>query len=270
MLDGAWDDDRYGNLLAVLATLGGDVIGLQEAKEWDKHDFARVCETAEALGMQALFAPSASHECHLVLLYRAEALSLKKWTPDAACRKFHHTLQRAEFAIRATGEDVTVLHTHLDPFSGDGRKKEASWLTEYAKHDTSGVLLGDLNTIGADDPEPNWDLFPPRLHSRHRLVLPDGRFGPADRRAIRSLTAAGFVDPFTHLGLGPVPTVGHFDPREPDEHRSDHILVSPGLTDRLLGCAVVNTPQAKRGSDHLMVVTQIAHRAPATPESVNP
>ncbi|MYW03329.1 hypothetical protein GT354_49915, partial [Streptomyces sp. SID3343] len=128
----------------------------------------------------------------------------------------------------------------------------------------------DLNTIGADDPEPDWDLFPPRLHSRHRLVLPDGTFGPADRRAIRSLAAAGFVDPFAYLEVGPIPTVGHFDPREPDEHRSDHILVSPGLADRILDCGVVTTRQAKRASDHLPVWIRVAHRALATPKSVNP
>ncbi|MYV99665.1 endonuclease/exonuclease/phosphatase family protein, partial [Streptomyces sp. SID3343] len=152
VLDGAWDDDRYGNILAILASLHADVIALQEAKSWDTSDFARVCETAEALGMESLFAASSSHECHLVLLYRTDKLSLKRWTPDAACGKFHHTLQRAEFVIRATGEHVTVLNTHLDPFAGDGRKREAGWLTEYAKDDTSCVLLGDLNTIGADDP----------------------------------------------------------------------------------------------------------------------
>ncbi|WP_439681622.1 endonuclease/exonuclease/phosphatase family protein [Embleya sp. MST-111070] len=262
ILDGAWDPGRYADVLAVLHDLDADVIGLQEAKSWDADGFARVCDTAELLGMHALFAPSASHDCHLIIFYRTNRLRLTSWTADAACGKFHHTLQRATFVIRASGESLTVLNTHLDPFSPDGRAKEAAWLTGYAQAGTACVLLGDLNTIGAHDDEPNWDEFPRHLHSRHRIDLPGGGFGDADRRAIRKLHDAGFVDPYRRLNTLPPPTVGHWDDREPDLHRSDHTLVSSFLAPRIRDCGVVTTERAKRASDHLPAWIRVADRAP--------
>ncbi|MGC0422633.1 endonuclease/exonuclease/phosphatase family protein [Embleya sp. AB8] len=251
VLDGAWEDPE--GLVRVLAGLGADVIALQECRGWDEEHHARLHEVASALGMQALFAPSGSNRCHIVLLYHPETFHLDDWTPDAAEGRFQHTLLRARLTVHATDEKLTVLATHLSPLGGATRAVEAGWLTQYAEPGRSAVLLGDLNTIGAGDPEPDWTRFPPHLYSRHRTILPNGEWGPADRRAMHILVGAGWTDPFAEPGREFTPTVGHFRPDEPGPHRSDHILLSPALANRLVDCAVIDTDQTRRLSNHLPV-----------------
>ncbi|MFJ8742378.1 endonuclease/exonuclease/phosphatase family protein [Embleya sp. NPDC127516] len=242
--------DRFPSQMAVLRAMDLDLVALQEVQHGTRDDHALECSIANELGLQTMLAPSASHGCHLVLAWNPARLRCVGYTPDAAEGKFHHTLQRAKFAVPDTGGLLTVLHTHLDPFSGDDRESEARWLTEYAAPGRRTLLLGDLNTIGAFDPEPDWSALPVHLHSRHRLCREDGTLGLTDRRAIRLLDTAGFVDPFANRRSGRE-TVGHWDEKEDGiRRRSDHILGS-GVTFRTAG--VIDDPAVRQLSDHLPV-----------------
>ncbi|MFI1579422.1 endonuclease/exonuclease/phosphatase family protein [Embleya sp. NPDC020630] len=242
--------DRFPSQMAVLRAMDLDLVALQEVQHGTRDDHALECAIANELGMQTMLAPSASHGCHLVLAWNPVKLRRVGYTADAAEGKFHHTLQRVEFVVPDTGAPLTVLHTHLDPFSGDDREGEVRWLTEYAAPGRRTLLLGDLNTIGAFDPEPDWSTLPAHLHSRHRLCREDGTLGLTDRRAIRLLDRAGFVDPFANLRTGR-DTVGHWDEKEDGiRRRSDHILGS-GITFRAAG--VIDDPAVRRLSDHLPV-----------------
>ncbi|MFI1583005.1 endonuclease/exonuclease/phosphatase family protein [Embleya sp. NPDC020630] len=248
LLDGG--GDRFPSQMAVLRAMDLDLVALQEVQHGTRDDHALECAIANELGMQTMLAPSASHGCHLVLAWNPARLRRVGYTADAAEGKFHHTLQRVEFVVPDTGAPLTVLHTHLDPFSGDDRESEARWLTEYAAPGRRTLLLGDLNTIGAFDPEPDWSTLPTHLHSRHRLCCEDGTLGPTDRRAIRLLDTAGFIDPFANRRSGRN-TVGHWNEKEDGiRRRSDHILGS-GLTFRTAG--VIDDPAVRRLSDHLPV-----------------
>ncbi|MFI1382947.1 endonuclease/exonuclease/phosphatase family protein [Embleya sp. NPDC020886] len=248
LLDGG--GDRFPSQMAVLRAMDLDLVALQEVQHGTRNDHALECAIANELGLQTMLAPSGSHGCHLVLAWNPAKLRRVGYTPDAAEGKFHHTLQRVEFVVPDSGAPLTVLHTHLDPFSGDDRESEARWLTEYAAPGRRTLLLGDLNTIGAFDPEPDWSTLPAHLHSRHRLCREDGTLGLTDRRAIRLLDTAGFVDPFANVRSGRE-TVGHWDEKEDGiRRRSDHILGS-GLAFRTAG--VIDDPAVRRLSDHLPV-----------------
>lgn len=257
VMDGG--QDRWSGQLRLLASLDLDLLGIQEAKHWDRTDYARVHETAEALGMQPLFAPSQSHGCHLVLFYRWPRIQCRRFRADISCGRFHHAASRAQFTVDGVDEPLWVLHTHLHPFSPGVRLTEAGWLTEYANPDRLAVIIGDLNTGGLMDKDPDdWDQVPVHLHSRHRLVLPDGSYGGSDRRAMSALTKAGFVDPPEQLGMEPPRTAGHWGHgSEPYDRRSDFVLLSRRLAPAVHDHRVVDTAETQRLGDHLPVITSV-------------
>ncbi|MFD7763590.1 endonuclease/exonuclease/phosphatase family protein [Streptomyces microflavus] len=246
--------ERWAEQMELLASLDLDVLGIQEAKHWERQDHARLHATAAKLGMQALFAPSRSHGCHLVLLYRWPRVNCAGFQPDISGGRFHHTASRA--LLEVDGLALRILHTHLHPFAPSARLTEAGWLTEYAAADGLSLLIGDLNTSGSGDPDPaDWGQVAAHLHSRHRQVLADGSYGGTDRRAMHALMNAGFVDPPRHLGLTPPRTAGYWGGNELWDRRSDYVLVSPCLAPTIHEHLVVDTPVTQALGDHLPTVT---------------
>ncbi|ELP65961.1 endonuclease/exonuclease/phosphatase family protein [Streptomyces turgidiscabies] len=233
-----------------------DVLCLQEAKRWDEGGYARMLGFAELLGMQAQFAPSNSHNCHLVTLYRWPRVRCTAFHLDVAEGTFHHVVSRAHLTV--DGRELTVLNTHLAPFSGSSRSREADWLTEYGAAGRRVVLAGDLNVQGVVDEElEDWGVIPAELHSRHRSQLADGSYGGSDRLAMAKLVHAGFIDPVAALGI-PVPrTAGYWSDAERWDHRSDHILLAPDLAPALTGCEVPDTEEARGLSDHLPFIVTL-------------
>lgn len=254
VLDGG--GDRWRQQVKFLAGLHLDVLGIQEAKHWDARGFDRMFATARALGLQPLFAPSRHHGCHLVTLYRWPKVECLAFEPDVSGGEFHHAASRARFV--ASGRAFSVVHTHLDPFSGQDRLSEVSWLTQYAATDQQTALIGDLNSIGARDPEQDdWRRIPVHLQPRHRMIREDGTYGDTDRRAMAALMAAGFVDPPLQLQMSWRRTAGYWSEAERWDHRSDYVLLSPGLAPALCSYAVADTPTARMLSDHLPAVVAL-------------
>lgn len=233
-----------------------DVLCLQEAKRWDEDGCTRMLAFAELLGMQARLAPSRSHGCHLVTLYRWPRVRCTAFHPDVAEGTFHHTVSRAHLTV--DGHELVVLNTHLSPFNGSTRSLEAGWLTEYAAAGRRVALAGDLNVQGlADEELADWSVIPAELHSRHRLQLPDGSYGGSDRLAMAKLVHAGFADPVAQLSM-PVPrTAGYWSDAEQWDHRSDHILLAPGLAPALTQCEVPDTEETRTLSDHLPFIVTL-------------
>lgn len=257
LMDGS--KDKWPGQMDLLASLDLDILCLQEAKDWDRNLRERVYATAERLRLCPQFAPSAWHGSHLVTLYRSSRLTCIGFTPDVASSRFHHRMSRSVFQIPGLEGDASldVIHTHLDPFDPQDRLAEVSWLTEQVTPGPYTLLVGDLSSIGAGDAEPDdWSKVPAHLQSRHRMVMPDGTYGGVDRRAINVLMAAGYVDPPVHLDTPVPPTAGYWsDDAEQWDHRSDHILASLSLAPSLRSYTVVDTPETRRLSDHLPVVT---------------
>lgn len=253
-LDGG-DDRRWRAQIDVLGSLVADVVVVQEAKHWDRDGAARMFATAEALSMQPLLARSASHDCHLVVLYRWPKVTCVRFDPAAGCGAFHHALARADLHITGFDQPVRVAATHLDPFSGDNRLAEAGWLTTREYTDGRTILAGDLNCIGATDPEPDWNTLD-SPHTHRRLIGLGGHPGPADRRAMRVLLAEGYHDPHTPNSACRSPPPQATRTVNPGR-RSDYILPSGALLPALVGYQVIDTPTTRAASDHLPVIADL-------------
>ncbi|MFD9715677.1 endonuclease/exonuclease/phosphatase family protein [Streptomyces sp. NPDC059076] len=254
----------------VLAALRPDVLALQECTFWDADEERRLLWMADVLGMVPVrMEPSrlGDGRNHTALLYRPSALRLiGRRTLGAGV--YHHALIRARLRLVHTRDDrhdVLVFATHLTHLDGDRRLAEARCLTDYAGPlpgmPDRALLLGDFHCSDPDDVEPvDWECLPRNLHARHRLIAPDGSFGPMDRRALAVLVNAGWIDPQSLTGRARAATVGHGGEGIP--LRLDHILVR-GLP--VESYRTHDTPEARAVSDHLPVVLDTSLMAPRLP-----
>ncbi|WP_050512034.1 endonuclease/exonuclease/phosphatase family protein [Streptomyces rimosus] len=277
--------DRNGTevrRLDQIGVLGGldpkpDILALQEITGWQRDDWARLYELANQLGMVPL-PPVTSHvgdgTNHLALLYRPTSVTVLGYQQVPTGGAFHHGLARARVII--DGTETMILATHLCPYEGDTRLREARWITDYAGpfpgRPDNAVLLGDLNVADrgptaetpiGQSPEPDWDHdVPPNLQARYRLVADDerqgGAFGDTDRRALNVLYAAGWTDPQDLLPDYPrQATVGHRYANEPTPLRLDHILYAGRQIDPAHYATIANET-TRSASDHLPVCLDTA------------
>ncbi|MEU3973411.1 endonuclease/exonuclease/phosphatase family protein [Streptomyces bacillaris] len=257
-LDGA-DESRLRVQTEILADLAPDILCLPECTWWDEADERRLWQTAHRLGLAPVNMVRSyvgDGRNHTTLFYRPSRLQLiGRRTLGAGV--FHHALIRARLRpVEAGGEgapDFLAFGTHFSHLDGDARLREARWLTDYGGEfpgvPPRAILLGDLNT---PDREPeDWSLIPKNLHSRYRLVLPNGEFGGSDRRALQVLLNSGWSDPQELTGEERAATVGYFYPNEPVPWSLDYGLVS-GL--KVTAYRTYVTSAAESASDHLPVV----------------
>ncbi|WP_370417311.1 endonuclease/exonuclease/phosphatase family protein [Streptomyces sp. QH1-20] len=257
------DEWRRRKQIEFLASLDADLIALQELRGWDEGGWWRLWKAANLLGMVPLppVISARGRGNDLALLYRPGSVRIDDYDNNVARGAFHHGLGRARLYVRDQPL-LTVLFTHLSFLGGAERYAEARWLTGYGNtykgEPQRVVLLGDLNSIGEHDPEPDWNRIPSHLHSRHRHLTASGAFGDTDRRAIQLLARAGFRDPFDLLGLGPARTAGYWSKTDLVDHRSDFILPNRHAADQVTGAAVHDTEETRLLSDHLPVVLELA------------
>ncbi|MFF8991166.1 endonuclease/exonuclease/phosphatase family protein [Streptomyces sp. NPDC014983] len=272
----AGDDTRLRAQTEMLAHLTPDILSLQECTGWTNR---HLCQVADALGMVPVgMARSRVRRVPdpyngTALLIRDSSVRLMDWWIVGE-GDFHHALIRAQLRPVAAGSDpssdFTVFATHFDWSSGAARLDEARMLTDYGGPfpgaPRGALLLGDLNT---PDRHPDWSLVPRNLHSRYRLVSPDGHFGRADRRAVQVLLESGWQDPQMLFGDPEAASVGYYYPNEPVLLRLDYTLVS-GLV--VTSYAIYDTPAARGLSDHLPVVldVDVMAGAPAAGLTVEP
>jgi exodeoxyribonuclease III len=211
-----------------------DVLALQELKGWPArraHDFAA------RLGMHAHLAPSVFGQ-PVAVLARAPLTRTRSIT-----WRLHHA------AAVATVGDLTVVSTHLNPFSPERRRREATWLAACFFRTRHKVLIaGDLNSLDpATDHAEALDRVDPRYQRRHR-----GPDGTPDTRAIKAMLDAGFVD--VGRGIGPtVPTEG-LRKDEFGAFRLDYLMASPPLAQRTRYVSVLRDEVTDTASDHYPVV----------------
>ncbi|UQI45902.1 endonuclease/exonuclease/phosphatase family protein [Streptomyces sp. HU2014] len=264
---GGKDESRRLKQLEFLDSLDADVIALQELRGWDADNWSRLWAAANSLDMVPLppVISRLGRGNHLALLYRPTSVQVDGYEPDAARGAFYHGLGRARLRIKDLPQ-ITVLFTHLCFLGGAERVAEAQWLAGYGdtyeRKPQRVALLGDLNTIGANDEEPDWRRIPGNLRSRHCELTRGGEFGKTDRRAIQMLTQAGFHDPFDIIGQVPPRTAGYWSPAERVGHRSDFILANRNLVDYVCGARVHDTAQTRALSDHLPVEMTLSASAP--------
>ncbi|ASW57565.1 endonuclease/exonuclease/phosphatase family protein [Plantactinospora sp. KBS50] len=243
--DGA-DTGRLDRVIRVAAEAAPDVLALQELRGFGRA--GRLARLATALGLRPFLARSWRGQ-PVAVLVRPD------WPVGAAGpvrRPFHHAAQRVTLGTSAG--PLLVIGTHLQPYSGSWRLREAGWLAAALRRRPLALLAGDLNTL---DP---WSAHAGRLARldaayRRRHLRRDGT---VDSRAVARLAGTGLVDLFRAVGSGDghtAPTTGVRGP-EFAAMRLDYLLASPDLARYARGCTVLRGGDAETASDHYPLLAQ--------------
>ncbi len=244
---------RLAAVVAVLRRERPDLLALQELRDFGRHDGRRMREVAEATGMTAHLAPSAFGQPVAVLARPPLELARTR----AVRWRLHHA---AASAVVPTAQGpLTVVSTHLNPFSPYRRMREARWLAaRYASGRRLVLLAGDLNAL---DPRTDHADALARLHPlyRRRHLAADGT---ADTRAIAAFEAAGFVDLWRGDGDGRTAPTTEGGGREFSGMRLDYVLGSAPAAARARNLRVVRGDETEHASDHYPVVVDLDLTAP--------
>lgn len=234
--------DRLPAIIEVVREVRPDIWAVQELRDFHRYGAGRLAHLAAATGMTPHLARSVIGQPVAVLVRPPLVIERR-----AAVRwRLHHAA--ASVVVRTNSGPLTVVSTHLTPYSPYRRMREARWLA--ARHATDRdlvVVAGDLNGL-APGPDHTAALASlPELYRRRHVDAA----GAADTRAVGAFLAAGFTD----LGrdAGPtVPTTG-LRATEFASTRLDYVLASPPLAGRAHDAGVVRGGAAEHASDHYPV-----------------
>ena len=242
---------RLGAIASVIDREHPHILALQELADFDRSGGRRMAALADAVGMTACLARSAFGQ-PVAVLVRPPLDTVGR----AAVRwRLHH----AAAVVRVpTGRGpVTVVSTHLNPFSPYRRMREARWLAaRYGSARRPVVLAGDLNALdpGTDHADELARLRP--LHRRRH----EGAGGAADTRAIAAFLADGFADLWPRVGSGDgrtAPTSAGGG-EEFSGMRLDYVLATAPAAELARAGHVVRGGAAEHASDHYPVVVDFA------------
>ncbi|MFF4924270.1 endonuclease/exonuclease/phosphatase family protein [Kitasatospora sp. NPDC001261] len=241
--------ERWDGQMAFLKSLQPDILALQECNFWDLFGRRRLHRAVAELGMAAGFLAEANlttggHRFHTAVVVSDRVTVLAE---DSDRTRYHHVMGWMNIALpELPGIQVELRHLHLDPFDPRNRAREIAPLEVLAAPGRLAAVLGDLNTIGGNFPEPAWPQMAAHLLNGH-LRLP-GEEDVSDRDAVELLARAGFVDAALAAGKAEVATAA-FDPGDLPR-RQDMILTSPALAPAVTNYQVHLLPVEEKLSDH--------------------
>ncbi|MET0422317.1 MAG: endonuclease/exonuclease/phosphatase family protein [Actinoplanes sp.] len=235
--------DRLDAIARVIVREEPDVLCLQELRGFDRHGGARMRRLADGVGMAPYVARSIFGQPVAVLVRPP----LRLGRQHAVTWRLHHAA--AIVTVPTAAGELTVVSTHLNPFSPPKRYREAVWLAHrYRSADGLALVAGDLNGLdpGTDHTE-TLAAQPAMFRRRHT----DGE-GVVDTRGLEAFGAAGFVDLWKTAGTGTpltVPTT-RGGGREFSRMRLDYLLASPALAEHAKNVWVVRGDETEFASDH--------------------
>ncbi|HLL65797.1 MAG TPA: endonuclease/exonuclease/phosphatase family protein [Micromonosporaceae bacterium] len=244
---------RRSDIAAVITGQQPDVLALQELRGFDQSGGRLLRAFAVEIGMRPFLAGSWFGQPVAVLVRE----SARVLAAAPLRRPFHHAAMRVVVATDLG--PLTVIGTHLWPYSPRRRRLEARWLAAHADPAAMVVLMGDLNSLdpGTDHTDQLRNL-PLRFRSRHMVR------GRIDTTVIERLTDAGFVD-LSRLRAGgreyTAPTAG-FDGAEFHRMRLDYIMATRAAADLAVSWRVVDDGDGPvdRASDHYPVLAELSVR----------
>ncbi|NJC70481.1 endonuclease/exonuclease/phosphatase family protein [Planosporangium thailandense] len=249
-------DGRLDSIIRVITAQRPDVLALEELAGFPRDGGRLMRRVADATGMRAFLARSRLGGQPVAVLVRQPAAVR---SAGSIRRPFHHAA--AEVTVATDRGPLTVIGTHLYPFSGGRRGWEAGWLASRADPGRMVLVMGDLNTLDPwTDHTDQLRTLAPHYRSRHLT-----RSGEVDTRAVRRLADAGFVDLFRAVGDRPgaqrhtVPTA-HGGGQEFARMRLDYILGTPPVARLARSCRVVSGADCgdcETASDHYPLVATV-------------
>ncbi|MEU5904662.1 endonuclease/exonuclease/phosphatase family protein [Micromonospora sp. NPDC047527] len=248
------DPGRLDRVIEVVDEQAPDVLALQELRGFDRGGL--MAQVADRLGMTPHLARSFIGQPVAVLVRPP----LRVVTATPLRRPFHHAAVRVVMSTSAG--PLTVLGTHLYPYSGGRRRMEVDWLVAAARRAPGPLTLvtGDLNSLDPGVDHTARLAGMPDLYRRRHLRRSGGA---VDTRAIARLLAAGLVDLWPASANGApeadgltVPT--RFGGVEFAGMRLDYLFGTPALAGRVRSCRVIRGGTADTASDHYPLLTELA------------
>lgn len=241
--------DRLAAITAVIEKVRPDILALQELKSFGDEQQRRLRELAGGIGMTPHLAPSAFGLPVAVLVrppLRMTQRTRLRW-------RLHHAAASA--VVPTSAGPLTVVSTHLNPYSATRRRREARRIARRYRSELL-IVAGDLNSL---DPGSEHTDELTRLSDefRKRHVRRDGS---ADTRPVATLLAADLEDLWTVAGDGDGQTAptsaggGH----EFSGMRLDYVLGSAAVAARAQDMRVVRGGEAEYASDHYPVTVELA------------
>ncbi|MEU0550465.1 endonuclease/exonuclease/phosphatase family protein [Micromonospora sp. NPDC005979] len=245
--------DRLDRVVQVVDQQAPDVLALQELRGFDRAGL--MAAVADRVGMTPHLARSCFGQPVAVLVrppYRVLAAGPLR-------RPFHHAAARV--VVSTPAGPLTVVGTHLYPYSGGRRRMEVDWLVAALRRAPGPMTLlaGDLNSLDPTvDHTARLDGLP-ALYKRRHLRR---RGGAVDTRAVARLLAADLVDLWPSAnGDAPeaagltVPT--RFGGAEFAGMRLDYLLGSRAVAERVRDCRVIRDATTDTASDHYPLLVTI-------------
>lgn len=235
---------RLENLLAWLTKANPDVICLQELKA-DEREFPE--RTLRAIGYRAVWQGERSWNGVAILARDRDPVLTRSSLPG-------NPDDRQARYIEAAVNGVLIASIYLpngNPQPGPKFNYKLAWFERLIAHAaeliTAGVpvvLAGDYNVVPTEQ-----DIYPTRSLDKNALIQPESR------RAFARLQAQGWTDALRRLQPdGPLWTFWDYErDRWPADKgmRLDHFLLSPQLSERLVGGGVDRWVRgAENASDH--------------------
>lgn len=224
-----------------------DLLCLQEI--WDERvDLAglrrHAATLSDELGMRALAVPSPLTHCHLAMLWNPAFELLSEDTDGTG---LWHGLGVVELDVGA-GVPLRAAVGHLAPKDPARRFADARLVTgKLADPDQATVFCADMNSLGVNDPEPDWTQLHPESKVWRHVYWTDSPQAErrADRRPAELLHRSGLHDAATYLQAPWQATGGHWPGDMP--RRLDAIWTT--RPEALRHYQVIGTPLARELSD---------------------
>ncbi|MGC4770784.1 endonuclease/exonuclease/phosphatase family protein [Micromonospora sp. DT44] len=245
--------DRLDRVVQVVDQQAPDVLALQELRGFDR---AGLMDTiADRVGMTPHLARSCFGQPVAVLVrppYRVLAAGPLR-------RPLHHAAARV--VVSTPAGPLTVVGTHLYPYSGGRRRMEVDWLVAALRRAPGPLTLlaGDLNSLDPTvDHTARLDGLP-ALYKRRHLRR---RGGAVDTRAVARLLAADLVDLWPCANADAPEAAGltvptRFGGAEFAGMRLDYLLGSRAVAERVRGCRVIRDAATDTASDHYPLLATI-------------
>jgi exodeoxyribonuclease-3 len=238
---------RFGPIASVIDRERPHILALQELHGFDSGGGQRMAALADAVEMTPHLARSAFGQPVAVLVrppLRITGRATVRW-------RLHHAAAAA--LVPTARGPLTVVSTHLNPFSPYRRMREARWLAaRYGSRRRLVVLAGDLNAL---DPGTDHTDEMARLRPLYRRRHTDPG-GDIDTRAIAAFAAAGFADLWPRVGTGDGRTAPTSEGggAEFSGMRLDYVLATAPAAGLATAGHVARGGATEHASDHYPVV----------------
>ncbi|GLY05694.1 endonuclease/exonuclease/phosphatase family protein [Actinoplanes sp. NBRC 101535] len=235
--------DRLPAIIEVVRAVRPDIWAVQELRGFSSY----AQSLTAAVGMRAHAARSLFGQ-PVAVLTSPPVRVLRRST---LLRGMHHAA--AAVVVDTPSGPLTVVSTHLNPYSPSRRRREARRLVARYAGDMT-VVAGDLNSLDTfTDHGPSLDGQREEYRRRHVTGQ-----GVADTRALAAFENAHFTDLWRNIGSGEshtVPTSG-LAGAEFGTMRLDYVLTGPGVTARARSIEVLRGGALEHASDHYPVLAE--------------